>query len=588
LTAVVAVLTAATAVVAAAVALTDTVTTGTGGGTLAERAAREGVLIINNNAEPVSLDPHAVSGAIDLRVAGALFEGLLANDPRTLAPVPAAAESHTVSPDGLTHTFRLRENLRWADGRPLTAGDFLFSFRRVLSPRLAAPNAAQFFVVKNARAFHEGREPDFARTGFSAPDARTVRFELEHPCANFADLVCHPAWAPVPRHVIEKFGDFDAPGLPWTRPGTITGNGPFRLAAWRVADRIEVVRNPRYWNAAAVRLNAVRFLAISDLQAEERAFRGGLLHITSTVPPLKVARCRRAEDGGPLRLDPFFSTTFVRVNTAAAPLADPRVRRALSLALRRAEIAANVMRAGETPAFCLTPPVAGGYVCAARLREDPAEARRLLAEAGYPGGRGFPTLTYLYNNHETSRLIAQAMQEMWRATLGIRVELQSQEWKTYKAALAAGTYQLARSAWSGDTLDARAFLDLFESRSEQNQTNWRDPAYDADLAAAARAPDAASRDAACQRAEARLLDALPVLPLVHNRNKFLIRPEVRGWFPNPLDIHPLSAVWLEPAPAKSPAISRAAYRESTAGNSATNSAGGGASAAKTHCRPPCE
>jgi oligopeptide transport system substrate-binding protein len=509
-----------------------------------DKATAAGILLINNSTEPVSLDPQIVSGAVDLRVASALFECLLANDPVTLAPRPAVAARWEVSPDGLTYTFHLRPDARWSDGTALTSRDFLFSYQRILSPRLAAPNAAMLFVVKNARAFYQGKLAAFADTGFAAPDAHTLRLTLEHPCPALPAIVCHPAWAPVPAQAILPHGPADATGTPWTRPAHFVGNGPFRLKTWKIADRIEVERNPHYWDAAAVRLNGVRFYAISDLLAEERAFRGGLLHITSTVPPMKVAALRAAH-APELRLDPFFSTTFIRVNTRVKPLDDPRVRRALALSVNRAEIAERVMRAGETPAYNLTPAGAVGYTCTAQITEDIAEARRLLAAAGYPDGTGFPVVRYLYNTHETSQLIAQALQEMWRTALGIHVELASQEWKVYKHALESGDYQLARSAWSGDYHDPASFLELFTTHSEQNQTGWSDATYDAAIAAAAKTADGTARLGYFQEAEARLLATAPIIPLVHNRNKFLIRPEVRGWHPNALDIHPLGAVELK-------------------------------------------
>ncbi|MDR2983106.1 MAG: peptide ABC transporter substrate-binding protein [Puniceicoccales bacterium] len=513
-----------------------------------EKATAEGILLINNNTEPVSLDPQIVSGSIDLRVTSALFEGLLVNNPRTLDPEPGVAERWTVSDDGLVYTFHLRPNARWSDGSEVVAEDFLFSYKRVLSPRLAAPNAQMFFVVKNARAFYEGKVFNFEDTGFAAPNARTLQVTLEHPCPYFPGLVCHAAWAPVPQKSILQFGDIDTQNTPWTRPGSIIGNGPFILKTWKVANLIEVVRNPHYWNADSVKLNGIRFYAITDLLAEERAFRGNLLHLTSTVPPMKVSgmRTNRFPD---LRLDPFFSTTFVRVNTRIKPLDDPRVRRALSMSIIREEIAEHVMRAGETPAYSLTPPGAAGYVCESRIDENIAEARRLLAEAGYPDGAGFPKLQYLYNTHETSQLIAQALQEMWSKNLGIRVELVSQEWKVYKYSMEKGEYQLIRSAWSGDYFDPSSFLDLFTTQSEQNQTGWSDSAYDAAIGAASREKDPAARRTFFQNAEQRLLASSPIIPLVHNRNKFLIRPEVKGWFPNELDIHPFTAVSLESVPA---------------------------------------
>lgn len=509
------------------------------------RATAEQILLVNNNAEPVSLDPQLVAGtSADLRVVSALFEGLLVNDPQSLVPSPGVATRWEISPDGLTYSFHLRPEACWSDGTPLTAHDFLFSSRRALTPQLAAPNAAFFFSVKNARAYYEGKITDFAAVGFAAPDAHTLQITLEYPCPYFLALLCHPVWSPVPEHAIRAAGEIAVPNTPWTRPGCLVSNGAFQLKTWKIADRIEVERNPRYWNTAAVRLNGIRFLAIGDLLAEERAFRGGLLHLTSTVPPMKV-RALREEKSPFLRLDPFFSTTFVRVNTRKKPLDDPRVRRALALAVQREEIAEYVMRAGEKPAFALTPSGAADYTCSSPLQENVAEAQRLLAEAGYPEGKNFPPLEYLYNQHETSQLIAQALQEMWQKNLGIAVGLLSQEWKVYKHALASGDYQLARSAWSGDYFDPSSFLELFSSASEQNQTGWSDPGYDDALARAARSVSPVVRRAAFQNAEEKLLAAMPVIPLVHNTNKFLIRPEVRGWHPNALDIHPFTAVWLE-------------------------------------------
>lgn len=521
---------------------------GRDGGTVAGRAAKAGILIINNAADPVSLDPQAVSGAVDLRIVSALFEGLLAHDPVTLAPVPAAARSHTLSPDGLVCTLRLRPNLRWSDGTPLTAKDFLFSWERILSPRLGAPNATLLFCVKNARAFYEGRVRNFSDTGFSAPDPLTLRLELEHPTPTLPALLCHAAWAPVPRHAILAKGGADTPGTPWTRPGSIVTNGPFLLAGWSAGDRIELARNPHYHAAASVRLNGVRFLTITDAAAEERAFRGGLLHITSSVPPVKVPPLRARHDPA-LRLDPFFSTTFIRVNTGVPPLNDVRVRRALSLALDRWELAGRVLRAGEIPARSLVPDGTAGYAFTPETREagiperaDASTARRLLAEAGYPGGADFPVLTYLYNNQESSQLLAQAMQQMWRDVLGIRVELQSRDWKVFKQEVAAGKYQLARAAWSGDYPDPASFLELFTSTSELNQTRWKSAGYDEAIAEAARAHAGPGRNARFRHAENLLLRDAAIIPVVHNRNKFLIHPRVRNWHPNPLDIHPLQSV----------------------------------------------
>ena len=509
-------------------------------------AARERILLVNNGGEPSALDPQLVTGVLEFRLMLALFEGLVGYDPETLEPRPAIAERWDVSPDGLRYTFFLRKNARWSDGRAITAEDFLFSYRRLLSPQLASPCASLFFApVKNALAFARGEISDFSKVGFSAPDAGTLVVELETPCPYFLSLACHSSWSVVPAHVILKFGEMDERSTLWTRPENFVGSGPFRLKNWRVAYRIEVEKNPHYHDAENVWLRGIRFDAVEDQFAEERAFRDGQYHLTNTVPPARVSVLRERGDAA-LRLDPYFSTAFIRVNCTHAPLDDVRVRRALSLALDRDVLAYRVMRAGETPAHTLVP-VSGDSREKVPAQRDAElrEARRLLAEAGYPDGKNFPEISYLFNTSDGAQFFAQAIQEMWRKNLGIKVALKNQEYKVYRVSMEQGDYDLARSAWSGDFLDPTTFLDLFAGTSNMNWTGWQSADYDRLLAEASRERDTQKRAEKLRAAEKILLDAVPVIPTVNNRNKFLIHPAVRGWFPNLLDIHPYNRVWLE-------------------------------------------
>jgi oligopeptide transport system substrate-binding protein len=532
--------------------------TGCGDGkTTAERMAAEGYLIVNNMAEPSGLDPQTITGLSESHIIGALFEGLVGYDPKDLHPVPAAAESWTMSPDGRTWTFRLRAGARWSNGDPVTSADFLFSYERMLSPAFGAEYASMLHGVRGAKDFAAGRSKDFRAVGFRAPDARTLVIELEDPIPYFLQLLCHHSWIPVHPPTILRHGKMDALHTPWTRPGAMVSNGPFVLEKWEVARRVVVRKNPLYWNAAEVALNAVEFRAISDLFAEERAFRGGELHITGAVPPYKVAKLRE-EKAPQLRTDPFLSTTYVWVNcdikgeqpvdqAARKALSDPRVRRALGMAIQRELIAEKVLRAGETPALHLTPPGTGGFVAKARWRQDAEEARRLLAEAGYPGGKGLPRFDYLYATSESQQMAAQAYQEMWRRELGVEVELRNLEWKVYLVAMRKGEFHLCRGAWVGDYNDPNTFLEMLTTGNELNISKWSDAEFDRLLGLAAKETDPARRFGYFQQAEARLVDQAPVLPVVFNKNKFLIRPEVRGWYPTLLDQHPLSAVKLVPA-----------------------------------------
>lgn len=516
----------------------------------ATQAAEAGVLIINNAAEPSGLDPQVVTGLLESRIVSALFEGLVAYDPKTLEAVPAVAERWDVSEDGCTWTFHLRADARWSNGDPVTAQDFLFSFRRILSPGLASEYAWMLFAVRGAHDYYDGKLTDFSKVGFRAPDDRTFIIELDHKTPYFLQLLCHHSWLPVHPPTILAHGAIDTQNSRWTQPGSLVANGPFTLESWEVARRIVVRRNALYWDVANVALNAVEFRAMTDLYAEERAFRGGELHITGAVPPYKVRKLIEAGDPS-LRLDTFLSTSFIRVNTrvrdnpaVAKALSDVRVRQALGMVIDRKTMAEKVLRAGEEPALGITPPGTGGYVCRARWSQDLNRARQLLAEAGYPGGKGLPPLEYLYNTSEGSMLAAQAYQEMWRRELGVEVTLRNQEWKVYLQSLNKGDYQLARSAWTGDYNDPNTFLEMFTTGNEMNQTGWSDAEYDRLIAAAAAESDRDRRYELFQQAEARLIEGAPILPVVFNKNKFLIRPEVEGWYPTLLDMHPLKAVRL--------------------------------------------
>ncbi len=520
--------------------------------TTVAKKAREGILVINNSAEPSSLDPQEITGMLESRIAYSLFEGLVNFDPKDSHTIPGVAESWSCSADGKVWTFKLRNNARWSNGDPVVAADFLFSFQRILMPTFGAEYASMLHCVKGAKDFNTGKIKDFKEVGFKSPDPHTLIIKLENPVPYFLQLVCHNSWLPVHPPTILKFGKIDEMHTPWTRPGSLVGNGAFKLDSWEVARQIVVKKNPYYWDAAQVSLNAVEFKAISDLFAEERAYQGGELHITGSVPPYKIVQLV-ADKAPHLRLDAFLSVSFIRINTVVKnneavqkALSDTRVRRALGMVINRQQIADRVLRSGESPAFYYTPTGTGGFTSPAQWKEDLAEAKKLMAEAGYPDGKNFPKLEYLFNTSETSLLAAQAYQEMWRQSLGIEVELKNLDWKVYLSSLHSGDYQLARSAWSGDYNDPNTFLEMFISGNELNQTGWSDSLYDDFIKSAAVEQNPAKRLELFGKAEARLIECAPIIPVVFNKNKFLIRPEVQGWYPTLLGEHPLKWVKLVP------------------------------------------
>lgn len=510
----------------------------------AEQARQTGTLLLGNGAEPQDLDPQICTAYTDYNVLLSLFEGLTCIDEASSRAVPGQADRWEASEDGMTYTFHLRAGAAWSNGDPVTAEDFVYSFRRVLSPELASEYAYILYPLRNAEAYNEGRLADFSRVGAHAIDARTLRLDLARPCPYLPALAAHQAWFPVHRATLERFGAQNRRGTAWTRPGNLVGNGPFVLKEWTPNERIVVVKNPRYWDAARTRLNAVVFFPTEDLAADEANFRAGQLHITFDLLPDRIAFWRRT-DPGALRIDPLSQTTFLRFNLAVRPLGDPRVRRALALAIDRDALARDVLGGSRAAAFGLVPPDTGGYTPAAGRPWDPAQAARLLAQAGYPGGRGFPNLEVQYFNDALNPKVLEAIQQMWRRALGIEVSLASREFRVYLDDQRTLRYQISLSRWFGDYDDPSTYLDLFKQDSGNNQTGWRDALYDRLNDAADRTLDPARRFELLHQAEARLLQQAPVAPLFYGAKTFLIRPYVKGWVPAPLGLHRYQYVQLE-------------------------------------------
>ena len=275
--------------------------------TQAEAGIRTKTLLVGNGAEPASLDPHVVNLYYDQRILLALFEGLTAIDEKTARPVPAVAESWDVSPDGLVYTFHLRPNARWSNGDPVTAHDFAFAFQRILLPKFGATYCYMLWPIKNAEAFNTSKLADFSAVGVEAVDAVTLRLTLERPTPYLPALAAHTTWMPLHWATLEKFRAVDDRNAAWTRPGSLVGNGAFLLAEWRPNDRIIVTRNPYYWDNGHNRLERVEFFPTESSEVEERDFRAGQVHLTTSLPTAKIAGYH-ARDPARLRIDPLLCT----------------------------------------------------------------------------------------------------------------------------------------------------------------------------------------------------------------------------------------------------------------------------------------
>ena len=506
---------------------------------------RDQVLHLGNRSEPRDLDQHVVVSYNDFNIVVALFEGLTGVDETTSQPIPAAAERWETSADGLVWRFHLRSGARWSNGNALTAHDFVFGIHRALSPNLASEYAYVLFPIRNARAFNAGQLADFAQVGVRAPDNQTLEITLAQPTPYLAAAATLPAWFPANQAAIEKLGPFDDRAVPWTRPENMVCNGPFLLKEWSPGSRVVVERNPNYWDARHVRLTRLVFYPIENAATQEAAFRAGQLHLTSDVPLSKIALYRRNQPGI-LRIDPFLDTAFLRFNTGRKPFTDRRVRQALARAFDRTALVRDVTLGGQQPAHCLTPPGIPGYTARAAIPDDFAGARRLLAEAGYPGGRGFPRVEIQFATLELNQRLLEAVQQMWRRELGIEVSLSNKEQRVWLNDERLRNYDLSYAHWIGDYVDPSTYLELFTTDSGNNSTGWSSREYDHLVAAAGSVLDPAQRNKLYQQAEALLLNEAPIAPIFFGTRVFLCHPAVKNWRPALLGLHQYKDVYLEP------------------------------------------
>tara|TARA_R110001599_G_scaffold287816_10_gene490590 strand:- start:610 stop:2265 length:1656 start_codon:yes stop_codon:yes gene_type:complete len=509
---------------------------------------REGILHFGNGSEPQGLDPHVVTGVPESKIIDALFEGLTRKNPWTLEPEPGAAASWEFSEDRRVITFHMQPEGRWSNGDPVTAHDFVWSWRRALDPAMGNLYAYMLYPVENAEAYATGKIDDPALVGVRALDDMTLEVTLNAPTPYFLQLMDHYSSYAVHRETIERFGKATDRFTRWTRVGNIVTNGPFQLQNWQLNRRIVVERNPHYWDNDAVRLNGIVFYPTENIVSEERMFRVHQLHYTNDVPLNKIPAYRKMADT-PFVEAPYLGTYFYLLNTERPPLDDVRVRKALSLAVDRDALTRNVLYGSNNPAYAITPPGTLGYQPPQLFTFDPEEARRLLAEAGYPGGDGWPGLELIYNTSESHRKIAVALQQMWKDALNITVTLSNQEWKVYLDSVSQMNFQVARRGWIGDYVDPNNFLDLYITDGGNNNTGFSDPVYDElILQRAPRAATQEARFALFHEAETRLMEQMPILPIYTYASKHLVHPSVKGLPPNLMDFVNVKYIHLEDVP----------------------------------------
>ncbi len=520
-----------------------------------DRAAEQGLLIVGNNQELQSLDPHKATAVADGKIISTLLEGLVRPDAADETRIhPGMAERWQHNADASVWVFDLREAC-WSDGRPVTAADFAYAWQRLLHPQFGGKYAEMLYPLRGAEAYNKGRCA-WEDVGVRVLGERRLQLELAGPTPHLLQLLLHFTWVPLPAHHVEANGGMLDRRSRWAQLGNWVGNGAYVLDSHRVNDHLDVAANPRYWRASEVRNRGIRFLPVVNGYTETRMFFNGKLHITNNVPP-ELLDMARARGGDACHQDPYYCTIFYRLNTTRPPLTDPNVRRALSLAIDREKLVSRVVRGAGVPAFSFTPPGAGyqvepvslSFSLAHGTQEQREEhARLLLAKAGFEGGKGFPVLELMTSSRDVQRVMAETIQAMWQDVLGIHVEIRSCEWTAYKAAQQNMDYDISSSSWSGDYLDPATFIELWGSQSGNNCTGWGHVDCDAALAAARTSPTLAERRRQLALAEHAMLEWQPVIPLYWSDRTYLKAPGVSGWYPLLLDNHPLDAVSPSPAP----------------------------------------
>lgn len=496
-------------------------------------------ITIINKAEPETLDPALLTGVPEMRIDIGLFEGLVRLDPKTAQPIPGLAKSWDISPDGKTYTFHLRTNLVWSTGGPITADDVVYSWIRTLNPATASQYAGQLYYVKNAEAFNSGKIKDPSLVGVHALDKDTVQVELNAPTVFFLDICAMPLTDVVPRQTIEKYGDR------WVMARPLPVDGPYELAYWRLNDKVRLVKNPRYWDAANTQSDIIDLLPIGTPSTAFNLYEQGQVDIIwdkEIVPAELLDVLRKRPDVHSFN---YLASYFIDINVTRKPFDDPRVRKALALAVDRERIVNKITRGGERPISHLVPDGTANYTSPPGLDYNPALAKKLLAEAGYPGGKGFPRFEYLSpgSGQTLNQDIAIELQQMWHDTLGINMTMRQEEWKAYLSSMSHLRYDVGASDWIGDYDDANTFLALFLSNGGNNRTGWKNARYDELVNEANEQTDIKKREKLFQQAESILVhDQLPIIPLYIYAGMNFYHTNITGIYENILDDHPLNYI----------------------------------------------
>ncbi len=478
-------------------------------------------------AEPPSIDPSLGAASLASPIIGDMFVGLLARGADS-KPTAACAESWTISEDGRTYTFKLREDLLWSDGRPITAADFVYSYQRLMNPATASRIVGVFFPVKNGREVFFKQQPPEA-LGIRALDDRTLVIELVERTPYFLQLLGNLAVAPVPRHVIEEAG------RGWSKAGVMVSNGPFVLAERVPQSFIRLVKNENYFAADEVKLDEVIWYPTQNLATAFKRFRAGELDIALNFPPNEIDWIKKNIPDS-LHITANLGIYFLNINMREPPYDDLRVRRALSLAIDRDAIANRLLRTGVTPAYSFATPHFTDYPGielpekSMAFPQRQALARKLLAEAGFPPGKLVVKLNY--DTQEENRKIMVAIAAMWQA-VGVRTEMTDVEFPMLNRLVRTKKFEVSRWFYIASYDDPYAVLQLFLSNNPNNWPGFKSERYDELLRSSNLITDPVERLQTLAEAELELMSNYPILPITFYVGRRLVSPGVKGWYDSP-------------------------------------------------------
>ena len=522
----------------------------------------------NLGTEPAAIDPAVTQGIPEANILLQVFDGLTRIDEKNI-PQPAIAKSWTISKDLKTYVFTLRD-ASWTDGTPVTAYDFEYAWIRALSPELAAVYAYQLYYVRGGEAFSKsvkvgtkyyvqavdakgnpltkkvgGKDvavPDMKKeinpskdVGVKALDAKTFQVNLESPTVYFLNLTAFPTLMPVSKAVVSKNDKWAS------SPTNFVTNGPFKLTEWSHNEKMIFVNNPTYWDKDKVKLTKLTYFMVEDETTALSMFQSGQLDASSNVP---ISELPKLVTSGDAQILPYLGTYYYQFNVTKKPFDDVRVRKALTLAINRKSVTKSITQGGQVPALAYVPYGIADALPGSDFRktsqeaffkdDDLAAAQKLLADAGYPGGKGFPTFSLLYNTSNAHKSIAEAIQQMWKKNLGITATLKSEEWGVYLDDRNNLNYQVARAGWIGDYADPNTFLDMWLTGGGNNGTGWSNKSYDALIAKAKTTVDPKARMETMHAAEKILMTEMPIIPIYYYTNPVLLKKTIKNFYQSTL------------------------------------------------------